>query len=338
MPESQLTREEVADTETLLSTETFDVRIYKAGDEHEINRGFNEIFNHKRSIEEWYWKFQPELDDCWIALAHDKKEELIAHFAVVRQPVQVFGKIHCAGQAMDVYRLKRPGTDDQPVFTITVKEFYKYFGKPDKISFLFGFPGKRHMDMGRDRLSYADPIPVPLLRRTAKNKRLWWSRYRVENGATRETLDMLWHNSAVRYPVCVVRDGHRLERRYSTRPGSPYMHLTVWRNGEPSAWAAFRKAGKKLQWIDLLWDGKDDGSLAALDHEAGKLAQSEGLEEIEMWLAQDQKANAVLERRGWRQEEHPQKLHMTSISFDPAVREAELLKSFYFTMGDSDLV
>lgn len=32
------------------------IRPYEKGDECGINRAYNEIFNHNRSIEEWRWK------------------------------------------------------------------------------------------------------------------------------------------------------------------------------------------------------------------------------------------------------------------------------------------
>ena len=34
------------------------IRRYKEGEEKEINDLFNQIFNEKRPIEEWYWKFR----------------------------------------------------------------------------------------------------------------------------------------------------------------------------------------------------------------------------------------------------------------------------------------
>lgn len=322
----------------VLQEDGFLVRSYQHGDGPAINRGFNEIFGLQRPLEEWCWKFQPETNDCWITVAIDQAGELIAHFGVNRHWVKVFEDIHCAGQAMDVYRLKRQGTQEKRVFTATVQDFYRRYGQVDKISFLFGFPGTRHMEMGRDRLGYAAPVPVPVWSRTVGAKRLWWKRYEINQHCESTTIDALWKRSAHRYQVAVVRNYERLVRRYLSKPNHDYIQLTAGKGRDISAWAVLKRAGNMVQWIDLLWDGEDQHALIALDDAAERIAQENQVDRLELWLAQDRQAAEILEQRGWVMGEHPQKLHMTSISFNPALDERKLLDSFYFTMGDSDLV
>jgi len=42
----------------------FIIRPYQKGDEIAINNTFNQVFGTDRSIEEWYWKKQPEILLC----------------------------------------------------------------------------------------------------------------------------------------------------------------------------------------------------------------------------------------------------------------------------------
>jgi hypothetical protein len=56
-----------------------------------------------------------------------------------------------------------------------------------------------------------------------------------------------------------------------------------------------------------------------------------------MWLAGDPAAAAILGSAGWEPGHHRQRLHMTSVLFEPALDGARLIRRFYLTMGDSDL-
>lgn len=317
--------------------EGYITRSYRPGDEHAINEGFNQIFRLQRPIEEWQWKFQPDNGD-WILMAFDEQERLIAHFAVNRQYVKVDDRVFCAGQAVDVYRIKRPGTDGKLVFSATVKDFYRRYGKPEEINFLFGFPGKRHMSMGRVRLQYVDPIRVPVWRRKTGGWQLFFSSIRVKEHKDPEELDALWRKCAPRYKVSVVRDGARLIRRYLSRPGNHYICVGAWKGETMHAWAVFKVVGDTLMWVDLLWDGHDDSALISLDNEATRIARRYKLPKLEMWLAEDKRAAQVLQKRGWIVGEHEQQLEMTSVLFNPGIDGDELVRNFYFTMGDSDLI
>jgi hypothetical protein len=135
-----------------------------------------------------------------------------------------------------------------------------------------------------------------------------------------------------------VRNGERLTRRYLSRTGHDYIQLTAKKGRTLRAWAVLKQRHDVLEWIDLLWDGEHQHALIALDDAADKIAKAKKLQKIEMWLVHDSQVAHVLEKRGWVVGEHPEHLHLTSISFNPEANERILLDSFYITMGDSDLV
>jgi hypothetical protein len=313
------------------------LRPYRDGDGASINQGFNETFGHARSLEEWSWKFQPEAGGCSMVLAVDASDRVVAQFAVMRVAVQVDGRLRRAGYTVDAYCLKQPGARQERVYFKTVREFYRRYGTLDELAFLFGFPGERHMRLGRLRLQFADPVLVPVWRRSARARRLWWPRYRVEARGDEAVIDALWTRAARRYPVSAVRDGAWAKRRYFSRPGNRYRHLTLWRRGVIHAWAVLDTAQDIGRWIDLVWDGDDPQALVALDEAVARAAAAAGAATLEVWLAGDEAAAAVLRARGWRLGHHPAQLQMTVVSFDPDLDGADLLRRFYVTMGDSDL-
>ena len=156
-----------------MTSGTFRLRPYRDGDGASINQGFNETFGHARSLEEWRWKFQPEAGGCSIVLAVDASDRVVAHFAVMRVAVQVDGRVRRAGYSVDAYCLKQPGARQERVYVKTVREFYRQYGTLEELAFLFGFPGERHMRFGRLRLQFADPVLVPVWRRSVLARRLW---------------------------------------------------------------------------------------------------------------------------------------------------------------------
>jgi hypothetical protein len=315
----------------------FEVRPYRAGDEDSINRGFNETFGLRRPIEEWRWKFQPEQGGAWIIVAVDPAGEVAAQFTALRVPVQVDGRVLAAGHSVDAFSLPQPGPRQQRLYLKTGREFYRRYGGPE-VAFLFGFPGQRHLRLGRLSLSFTEPMLVPVWRRPATRRRVWWPRYRAEPRADGAAIDELWRRAAHRYPVSPVRDAAWVRRRYDTRPGHGYRHLTLWRRDRIHAWAVVDTAGDLGRVIDLVWDGEDPRALLALDDAAARVTASAGARRLELWLAGDAAAGGVLGAAGWERGHHPERVHMTSVPFAPGLDRADLVARFYLTMGDSDLV
>lgn len=313
-----------------------ELRPYQRGDEASINYGFNEVFGLQRPLEDWVWKFRPDEQGSYILVAADHGH-VVAHFAVLRVPVQVDGRRRIGGHVVDAYCRRLPGVRQQRVYVKTVLEFYRRYGVPEHLSFIFGFPGERHLQLGRLRFRYALPQLVPVWRRPARTHRLFWPRYDVRLGENDAALDALWARAQTRYAVTAIRDGAWSRRRYHGRAGNPYVHLTVWRRKTVHAWAVLQ-TGDTGRWIDLLWDGEDPRALVELDEAVAHTTAAAGAKNLELWLGGDAAAAAVLARRGWEQGCHPERLHMTTSSYDDALDGDDLVRRFYVTMGDSDLV
>ncbi len=312
-------------------------RHYRAGDEVEINDGFNQVFGLNRPLDEWTWKFPERPEGHWITLAVEPNGRVLAHYGAVAMQVR-FGREQVrAGQIVDAY--SRPEVRGTRVFSTCYERFIDSFGTPDGLPLMFGFPGRYHYEMGLKVLKYVPIGSVPYwVRGTRWRPSLRGWGFEIRHGFSAEAADDLWRRSAERYDVAAVRDSDWLARRYCGRPGVEYTHLSVWRRGRPHAWAVARAQEGTLRWVELVWDGKATGALVALDRALDRLARRLSCTNLELWLGGDSDAERILERLGWAHRPCPQDLLIVARSFDSRADLKRMQRSFYVTMGDSDLV
>jgi hypothetical protein len=326
-----------------------EIRPFREGDEPAIEAGFRRLFAVDRPRGEWAWKFPPadEAGGRRVMLAV-AGGEVVAHAAAQPVPFVVDGRPVLAGHVVDAYSRPAGGLARRGVFARTVEELFAAFCGPGGIAFVYGFPGTRHMRLGRRLLGYAPPRPVPLRerrlgeppgRRGGALARLRAAfAPRVVERLDRQALDDLWRRAAPRYPVAAVRDGRRAAARFAGRPGVDYLHLAVHDGERAVAWAAARLDGDLLRWADLVWDGGSPAALTRLDEALVAKAHAAGATRGELWLGGDAEAEAVLAARGWQAARHPHDLEMTAVAFVPDLDAAALVGRAYLTMGDSDLV
>lgn len=334
------------------AADAVEIRPYRPGDEAAIEEGFRRVFGVERPAGEWGWKFPPAAEEggrrVTIATAGG---EVVAHMAA--QPVRFAfdGRHLLAGHVVDAYSRSRAGLARRGVFARTVDAFFAAHGGAGGLAFVYGFPGTRHMRLGRQVLGYVEPRPVPYREkelgaagaapprpRLAHRLRRLLSGLRVEEGLHPAALDDLWRRAAPRYPVAALRDGRRAAVRFAGRPGVDYLHLVARRRGRPAAWAAARLDGDVLRWADLVWDGASPAALAALDEALAARALAAGCRRGELWLGGDPAAEAVLAACGWRAAPHPQRLEMSAVGFLPDLDAVSVVRRAYVTLADSDLV
>lgn len=318
--------------------ESFRLRPFKQGDEFSINEKFNLVFGLERTLEEWYWKFQPEKDGCGIMLSVDEKDDIVAQYAAIKMPVQIDDSLYHAGQPVDVFCLRFGGTIQQLIYVKTVREFFRCYGKPNQFPLLFGFPSKRHLRLGRLKLGYGEPVPVLVWRKPIGRKSSMFRNIgSVQSSCDASMIDRLWQRSVHRYPVSVIRNGDWVKRRYFERPDNNYLHLSLSKNDELHAWSVLQVSNDVARFVDLLWDGEDPQDLIDLEQEMENQARLRGVKNFEMWLSGDKSAEEIFANIGWVGREHPQ-LEMVARSFHPEIESNHFLNNFYLTLGGSDLV
>jgi hypothetical protein len=317
-------------------------RPYRAGDEVEINIGFNRVFGLNRSLGEWRWKYPAEPEGRWIMLALGSNGEVVGHYGAVPVRLKVDGCEVRAGQPSDVFtrREARHGLAAARTYIATVEAFFAQYGSPERLAVLYGFPGERALRLGLARLGYDQMPPqlVPVWRRSVGRRGWPLGRYRVRVGFDPAAVDALWERSSERYPVSAVRNAAWVSRRFLGRPGVEYVHLTAWCGNCIVALAVLRMVGDVASWAELVWDGEDPRALAALDRAVVKLTRVAGGRSAEMWLGGDEAAEAAFTHLGWERGTHSANLVMVARSFHPEINVTGFAGRFYLTMSDADLV
>jgi GT2 family glycosyltransferase/SAM-dependent methyltransferase len=317
----------------------FVVRPAGPSDERSINDGFNQIFGLARRLDEWQWKFQAGTDSNRSMVAVRADQQLVAHFGLQRVELQVNGQHVIAGHAVDGFCRPDPDANRLQLYVRTVRAACARYGGSE-LAFLYGFPGKRAMALGRHRLGFDQPIDVPVWRRSTSGDEHASipPEYAVAPTCRRADADDIWQRAAHRYVVSPLRNGGWLHRRYLDRPRHEYRAFTVFERQTPRAWGILHIQGQVGQVVDLVWDGEDARALIALDRTIGATANAAGADRLELWLSGDGLAADVLTTNGWKRGTHDLELQMTTVRFDATFDRRTLLENFYLTMGIADLV
>jgi len=325
----------------------FQLRAYQTGDEARINVGFNRVFNRRRSLDEWFWKFDPRQRRSEIAVAVDQAGEIVAQYAATAVELHVDGGLYRAGQPVDVFCLPVSEARQQRLFVKTVLFFFSRFATPSCMPILYGFPGDRALRLGRSKLGYEHYRPVRAWQRPLRGTGWAWptrsrgraeARFRLCHEPEPDAVDELWRRCATRYPVAIVRDAAWLERRFFSHPETRYRYFGLREEGMLRAWAIVRLEGANARWVDLLWDGEDPEVLTALQEHLARFARRRRARRFEFWVGGDASTEALLEALGWTSGEGPPLPHLAVRSFAPEVDGAWLLEHFYYTLADTDLV
>ena len=328
--------------------QSFKIRPYQKGDEVEINDAFNEVFEQNRSIEEWYWKYQPENGGSGIMLAVDEGGKVLAHFAGVKVLMQVDGQVGTYFHSLDSYSLKTREVLKKRIFLKTFDEYIrKYAGPwPEKFPWHYGSGGGRHLQLGLLKEGMSTPVPItylfkninPYHRALGKYARRLVQKWLINRIPFElKEIDELWNRSSYRYKVSIIKDGTYIKRRYIAHPTRKYIYITAKGNSRIAALAVLKYDAGKLQWVDLIWDGQDFETLKALEWRVWVLAILLGALMVEMWLNNDEDAKDILLSRGMETIKNPYDLFIVSGTYVPDIDGEDLTRRLYFTMGDSDI-
>jgi len=263
---------------------------------------------------------------------------IVSQFAAIPTRVRVKEEPFRAGQNVDAFCLRRQELVQGRVFERTAREFYRAFAGPDRLAFLYGFPGTRHLRLGRRRLGYATPRPVCYWLRRVHRVASWRPWSRVEQGFDEAAADELWQRAAARYATGVIRDARWVERRYASHPSTQYSYFTAWRRGEPRARGVVRVEEEIVRWTELVWDGEELSDLRALDRAVLALAIRSGARQVSTWMDDETPEAKLLTQQGWERKAHPESLHFTTVSLTASLESDDLCRQFGVAMGDSDLV
>ena len=271
-------------------------------------------------------------------LAVDLGGRVLAHYAAVAMQFR-FGREQVrAGQIVDAYsRTEVRGTR---VFSSCYERFIEAFGTPAGLPLMFGFPGRKHYEMGLKALKYVPIGSVPYWVRESR----WRAVVRGQAFRDQARLRCACRGRPVAACVPALRCGRRARLELVCAPlrtGGRRWSTHTSRRGE----TAGRRPGRScaptrgtLRWAELVWDGESAGALVAIDRALVRLARRHSCTNLELWFGGDPAAERTLGRVGWARHPCPQDVLLVARTFDTRVDLDRMQRGLYLTMGDADLV
>ncbi|SDM30379.1 Acetyltransferase (GNAT) domain-containing protein [Oryzisolibacter propanilivorax] len=225
---------------------------------------FAEVFGGPLTPELWHWKYA---DGRGLATGtRDRQGRLLAHYGGTARTLWMGGRAVTAVQLGDVMVapeargfLSRNGP-----FSVATRHFLQQHVGPGRAFALgFGFPGERHVRLGRKLGLYEATQEVlhlhwPVARPPALGWRLRWRAPPIDwaAGATGEALDGLWQAMRAQTQGYVIgeRDAHWWRHRFANHPEVRYQCWWLGRRhgGAPLAAFALKPADAPGQPWELL--------------------------------------------------------------------------------------
>jgi hypothetical protein len=276
------------------------VRSYRPGDEAGINDLFNAVFERRRPLAAWHWKFDrnPATSEKVIAVAENESGKIVGVYAAMPMRFRFGDRTVLATQPVDnciAPEYRGGGRMQVALYREYVRRMREIGG-----GFAFGFPNEVAYPVGKRLLKYVDLTTLKLLdrrlsfrlavqRRTTSNLlcrageaiggaliRLDLQRHRptipgdlaIEvTGGFDESFDALWLEFQTRTPVTPIRDRAYMLWRYAESPGGGFHMLRATRSGQRVGYLVgtvrAESTGARVGYVlDLI--GKDEGILRAL--------------------------------------------------------------------------
>jgi hypothetical protein len=330
------------------------VRPYRAGDEERIVPAFNRIFAavdpgfRRRSMAVWRWEFADNPSGFASFVAETDEGEIVGQYAALVQPVVLEG-----GRATFLH-----GVDSMtdPAFrrSLTKGGLFARLGNafldshggraPERVPVIWGPPVPAAWRIGKTQIRYV------LVRHQLKLV-LEHGELRPDPRAERcdvrleplfpEDVGELFERCAPAFGAAVVRDRRRLDWRFCAHPEKSYRVLCARRAGALVGYAVTCRGsfdGEPDETIvcDWLVPADERGASAALCAALALEAAREGTRRVTAVLPETSHAWRVLQEAGFVA--RPTRYLLAARVYDERYRERWLYRSFYYTLGDMDLV
>jgi len=345
------------------------VREYREGNEVQINELFNKVFQEKRTLREWEWKFKqnPYRDLHLITVAEDAGK-IVGHYASIPVFMQCGSERFLFAYPVDTF--VHPDYRNLKIIS-DLYSTHKEIGAKRGYIGAFGFPNEQAYMVGKRLLGYYDllklsnlycrlnwrqpvkrrlkGIPVSLEKAIQKASSKYYSVYFSQRPYKLEIIDeyifderinRLWERVHQHFSILCIRDLPYLTWRYMSNPLKAYNILAVG-DEEINGYLVYRIRENNGAYegviVDCLWD--DEAVLKALLTDSLQRFAREG---VDYAILRAQKATAfynVATQLGFRErggiEDIPVVYHLITHNeiLEKAVKDPAL---WYFTYGDSD--
>ena len=324
-----------------------ETRWYRPGDEEEILR-LHEIVFGKDSLtpEIWRWAFMNNpTGEKRICVTTVPGAGIIAHNAALVRDIIFHGRkrrtaILVISMTHPAYRGMLLGRNG--IFVRTTRLLADSVLK--ETVFMYGFPGPRHLKLGKLVLGYRQMCEIPYMERMIgtvpgepeRNSIFRWRIVPFRSFGVRA--DELWRRVRTECPISGVRDSRYLNWRYRDCPHRKYS-LFALRNplGRWKGWVALSVQDGRANLVDMVIPRALPGGSDSLIRAAMREGARQGATQCAAWMPNNSPGRPLLERLGFTYTMEPDGLSLVAGSIDPAFRYDEFIKDFHFLMGESDM-
>ncbi|MFC0187335.1 GNAT family N-acetyltransferase [Fictibacillus aquaticus] len=340
------------------------IRNYKPGDEEGIQALFQEVFNKKRPLEEWRWKFQQNpYKEPLIALWDEN--EIAGHVSLVPFAAKWFDEEVTFGARLDtMVSQKHRGKRIYP----QLNEYLFSQAEEKGFDFLFGFPAElakkllvrdsgaaeiaeiprlmlinRVSGMVGAKFPFLKPLlPFVRIAESFKKHREKSTPFEIkEIKQCGPEFDALWESVKNDYPILLKRSSSFLNWRYFARPGFAYRMFGCYQDGNLKGYTvinvqekAYGKGSLKNGFIVDMMAVQDRDVWSALISRAKSELSS--CDMVNTWALTHTMLYDELKKASFIHKDAPMTLVGKSISKLPKQQEGYTINNWFITPGDVD--
>lgn len=331
------------------------VRPYRAGDEARIVPAFNRIFAavdpsfRPRSLADWRWEFADNPSGFASFVAETDEGQIVGQYAALVQPVVLEGApatfLHGVDSMVDPAFRRSLGKGG--LFARLGNAFLDHHGgrAPERVPVVWGPPVPAAWRIGKSQIHYV--MVQNLLKLVLEPAWLRPAGRAAEAclvqhvSAFPSAVGELFARCLPAFGAVVVRDQRRLDWRFCARPGKSYRVLCAQRAGTLVGYAvtcteSFDGQPHETIVCDWLVPADEHGASAALLEAIVAQALSEGTPRVTALMPESAQPWRVLQAAGFVA--RPTRYLLAARVYDERYRERWLYRSFYYTLGDMDLV
>jgi hypothetical protein len=332
-----------------MSAPVYQVRAYRAGDEHAILEAFNRIFAgvdptfHPRTLEEWRWQYERNPSGQRIFLCATEEGRVLAQYAGIPQRVLLDGEPTFFSQSVD--SLADPGfrrLSREPLFVQAGRAYDSCFGGegPRKDTLMWGLPVPAAYRIGKKQLKYElvrqqHKLVAPLDALAARGTPL----QAASLASLPPETDALFERFARGRAGLAVRDRAQWRWRYEENPHHRYEFGACARGGELAGLAVFRRGSFDQSEDGLLVDwmvpAEDEEARLALLGWARARAAAASCARLTALFPDTAPEWQLFQTLGFRV--HATRYFLVAWSFSARHDLAWMRRHWYYTLGDTDL-
>ncbi|WP_165967173.1 GNAT family N-acetyltransferase [Jeotgalibacillus sp. S-D1] len=343
------------------------LRGYKQNDEIKINELFFRVFQTKRSIEEWNWKFSNSLKHRPLITVYEEDDEIVGHAAALVFEGEIGGKRALFAERIDV--MVHPAHRGKGVYQKVIQHLMEQCQK-NGINFVYGYPAPKAKELFIRYMDGREITYVPRLMKFLSPGKLVMGRFvffkkisflftwidrllkkskKIPADLTVERVsradakfDLLWDRAGKDYDVLLKRDADYLNWRYFEHPTRKYEVYLVSTDKKIIGYFVIRKETQQknsqsinfIHIIDLLCanNGQDITQIVL-----GILSKTNEADIVSTWsLSHTNHYKILKSKAGFFHIGNPMPLVGKALHFEEFTENVFDKSAWYVSQGDVD--